>query len=286
MDRDRGLSERLYAALMRLYPSPFRDRFAFEMVQLFGDQLRDARATRAPLGVAVTWFRGLGDLLVTAASERIAGDRGVGHSLGEAPSGLRRLLGVVGVLGGLGILAGFVLQTLIFETLPWLIVVRIVLSNFGAIAIIVGLQATASATSLSRGGTAIASAAALSNAWYAGMTLLPVIGWAPFAGDHYFTIFLAGLAMWVTDAVFGLVVARRGGFLRVAGLTLALGSVLTLLGIDRLGLIGGDYAALFVPLALAGQGIGGFAWVLLGLDVLTRRRPAPVVAAKVESPKA
>ena len=120
----------------------------------------------------------------------------------------------------------------------------------------------------------MAWAAALSNAWYAGMTMLPVIGWAPFAGDHHVVGFLAGVAMSITDAAFGLFVARRGGLLRLGGLTLrAVGSILALLGIDRLGLVGGDFSTLFVPLGLAGQGLNGIAWVLLGLQVATRRVP-------------
>lgn len=280
-----GWPERLYRGLIRLYPTTFRMRYADEMVVLFGDQLRDARRAGRPGGVGAVWFHGLGDLFVTAALEHVSGDRGVGHSIGEPPSGLTRLLGVVGVAGGLGILAAFVASDLIFETLPWLITVRILLFNIGAIAIIAGLEASAGATG-SRSRSVIAWAAALSNAWYAGMTMLPVIGWAPFAGDHHIVGFLAGLAMWVTDAAFGLAVARRGGFLRVAGLTLALGSVMTLLGIDRLGLTNGEFSAVFVPVALAGQGIGGIAWVLLGYDVATRRRTRSMSTPEVESPKA
>lgn len=250
----------MYRALLRLYPAPFRARFGDEMAQLFGDQLRNARSRQARFGSAATWARGLGDLMVTATAERLRGEPDIG-SRGEPPSRPIRLLGILGVLGGIGILAAFVVQQLIFETLPWLITVRIVLFNLGAIAI---------ATAL-RGGV-IGWAAALANAWYAGMTLLPVVGWAPFAGDHHLVGFLAGLSMWVANGAFGVVVARRGGMLRVAGLTLAVGSVLTLLGMDRLGLVTGDFSVLFVPLALAGQGIGGIAWVLLGIDVATRRR--------------
>ena len=281
-----GWSERIYRALLGMYPQAFRLRFADEMVQLFGDQLREARSHRAPLGIARTWFRGLGDLFITAASEHVRGDRGVGQSIGEPPSRLTRLLGIVGVLGGLGILAAFVASDLIFFTLPWLITVRIVLFNLGAIAVVAGLQSSATGVHASRSSTAIAWAAALSNAWYAGMTLLPVVGWAPFAGDHHMVGFLAGMSMWTFNAAFGLVVARRGGFLRAAGLTLALGSVLTMLGIDRLGLTRGDYSWLFVPVAIAGQGIGGIAWLLLGWDVATRRRRDPARGTGVESPKA
>lgn len=281
-----GPSERIYRALLGLYPSTFRMRFADEMVQLFGDQLRDARARRASFGVATTWFRGLGDLFVTAASEHVRGDRGLGYSIGEPPSGLTRLLGVVGILGGLGLLAAFVASELIFETMPSLITVRILVFNIGAIAIIVGLSAGATGTAASRASRAIGLAAALSNAWYAGMTMLPVIGWAPFAGDHHFVGFLAGVAMWITDAAFGLVIARRGGFLRVAGLALALGSVVALLGIDRFGLVNGEFSAFFEPLALAGIGINGIAWVTLGIDVATRRRARSMSSPEAQAPKA
>jgi hypothetical protein len=260
-------SLRVYRALLLLYPAAFRTRFGEEIVQLFGDQLGEAGGGPARLGNAATWARGLGDLIVTATAERLRGDRTIGDSPGEPPSGAIRLLGIIGVLGGIGILAAFVVQQLIFETLPWLITVRIVLFNLGAIAIVIALQ-----------GRVIGWAAALANAWYAGMTMLPVIGWAPFAGDHHIVGFVAGLAMWITDAAFGLLVARRGGLLRLAGLTLTVGSVLALLGIDRLGLTNGDASAFFVPLALAGQGIGGIAWVLLGIDVATRRRPRPATS--------
>jgi putative ABC transport system permease protein len=61
--------ERVYRALLRLYPAAFRARFAGEMVQLFSDQLRDARSDGAPAGATRTWLRALGDLAVTAASE-------------------------------------------------------------------------------------------------------------------------------------------------------------------------------------------------------------------------
>ena len=56
-----GPSERVYSALMQLYPAAFRERYRDEMVRLFADQLRDARAGRAPGRVAMTWLRTLAE---------------------------------------------------------------------------------------------------------------------------------------------------------------------------------------------------------------------------------
>jgi hypothetical protein len=42
---------------------------------------------------------------------------------------------------------------------------------------------------------------------------------------------------------------------------------------DRLELVAGPYREIVVPLALAGITLNGAGWILLGLDVATRRRP-------------
>ena len=55
----RGPSERVYAGLIQLYPAAFRERYREEMVRLFADQLRDARAGRGFGGVVMTWLRTL-----------------------------------------------------------------------------------------------------------------------------------------------------------------------------------------------------------------------------------
>jgi hypothetical protein len=81
--------------------------------------------------------------------------------------------------------------------------------------------------------------------------------------------------MWWADAAFGVVAARLGGMARWGGLALAAGSVAGFLGMDRLELVAGPYRELFVPLALAGITLNGIGWILLGLDVATRRRAAP-----------
>lgn len=265
-------SLRLYRALLRLYPATFRDRFGDEMVQLLDDQLRDARSAGSTTSTAAAWLRVVGDLIVTSVAERLAGDRGLARSL-AAPSVSSRVLGFLGVVGGLAILAAFVVQKLIFEDQPWLITVRLLLFNLGAVAIVLGLRRRRASNAHPQVLESIIGWATMgANAWYAGMILLPVVGWAPFAGDNHMVGFLAGLALWVTAVLFGLVVARGDGILRVGGMTLSIGSALTLLGIDRLGLTHGELAFLFVPIALAGQGLNGLGWLFLGYDLATRRR--------------
>jgi len=101
------MTERLYRGLLHLYPARFRARFADDMVQLFGDQMRRARTEGPPVAVAGTWLRAIADLAATAASEHIRRDRTVGHSLTVSPSISSRVLGLIGILGGLALLLPF-----------------------------------------------------------------------------------------------------------------------------------------------------------------------------------
>jgi hypothetical protein len=61
----------VYAALLRVYPLAYRTLYAEDMVQLFGDQLREARARDRRSAVLVLWVRSLIDLAVTAPGERM-----------------------------------------------------------------------------------------------------------------------------------------------------------------------------------------------------------------------
>jgi hypothetical protein len=269
MIRQRSGHERIYRWLLRCYPSPFRTRFADEMVQLFGDQLRDTRTGGETAGVARTWLRTLWDLAVTAPSEHASG-RSVAHSLSTPPSIATRALGVLGILGGAMLLAAWI------PDLPWsheAFNLRLVLFNLGAIAIAIAVHRRQSGVSR-RLSLATAVPAILANAWYLVMVLLsigrPVF---PEADPGFRSIFFyAAIILWLSDAGFGLGALRIGGVSRWASLTLTIGSLLALFGIDRLGFTTGPLAWLIQPLALLGVFLVGVGWIWLGFDVATHRR--------------
>jgi hypothetical protein len=264
-----GGHERVYGWLLRFYPAEFRSRFAGDMVQLFRDQLRDARTGASPSGPARTWLRTLPDLVMTAASEHARRDRTVAHSLATtSPSTASRVLGLAGILGGAVLLVVFVV-----DISPELNFVRLVLFNVGAMAIVIAVHrrqaSVAPALALSA-----AVAALLANAWNLAMLLLSTGRPQPPEGDPDFRLvfFFAATAMWLTNAAFGLVTLRLGVVSRWGALALAIGSVLAIAGMDRLGLTSSANPTIFEAVAIAGIGLTGIGWILLGLDVATRRR--------------
>jgi hypothetical protein len=261
--------ERLYRTLLGLYPAEFRTRFGDEMVQLFGDQLRDARVRDAPVGTARTWLGTIGDLALTAASEHARRDRTVAHSLAIPPSPLTRVLGLTGILGGAVLLAAFFVEIGAWNGL------RILLFNLGAVAIVVAVQRQQA--SIGGRAAAIAAVAAIvANLWYIAMGFLAIGNEHPFAGDFGLVYFWSDVAMWLADAAFGFATWRLGVVARWVALALAVGSLFAMTGIDRFELVRGDYAWFFSPAALAGVAVNGLGWILLGITVATRRRAAVV----------
>lgn len=270
MDRLGASHERLYRRLLRCYPEAFRARFGDEMVQLFGDQLRDARTRGGAAGAGGVWLRALGDLVIAAVSERARRDRTMAHSL-VAPTRSTRVLGILGILGGAWLVAW------LLPFIPWGpegINLRLVAFNVGAIAIVVALSRHLPPTA--RLAAAIAAVTVLANGWYLLMVVLSMGRPVPPEPDPDFRLigFCAGVAMWWADAAFGVVALRFRGLARWGAAALAAGSVLAFLGMDRLELVAGPYREIVVPLALAGITLNGAGWILLGLDVATRRRPA------------
>lgn len=185
------------------------------------------------------------------------------------PTCATRILGVLGIAGGLGLLLAYML-----EIPPAWNTLRIVLFCGGAIAI--GLATHGRHAAVSRG-LALAGTIPLlaANASYVAWILLSLGQERPFAGDFGLFGFWVALAFWLADAWFGLIALRLGVVWRGAALILVAGSLMAIAGLDRLGLTSPADAMAFGPIALAGVALNGLAWVLLGLPIAFPRPAAP-----------
>ena len=191
-------------------------------------------------------------------------------SLVPAQSLSNRALGGAGILGGVVLLAAFVVA------IPGDVnTLRLILFNVGAIAVVTGVHRRNGATG-SHTAVVVASAAVLANAWYLVMVVLSVGRPMPPAPDPDFRLvmFYAGLAMWLADAAFGFVSLRLGLVTRWGALAPGVGSLLAILGMSHLELTSPANPTVFGPLSLIGIVLNGLGWVLLGLDIALRgRRP-------------
>ena len=61
---------------------------------------------------------------------------------------------------------------------------------------------------------------------------------------------------------------RIGVAWRWAALALVIGSLMAITGIDRLAHVAGAPHEIFMPIALSGVALNGFAWILLGVGIL------------------
>jgi hypothetical protein len=84
--------------------------------------------------------------------------------------------------------------------------------------------------------------------------------------------FWAGRAWWLADALFGFVALRLGGWAWLGAAALAVGSLLAILGMDRLELTTRDNPTIFLPLSLTGIALNGVGWIVLGLWLAVGRR--------------
>jgi hypothetical protein len=271
-----AVGERLYEGLLRLYPRPFRQRYGAEMVQLFGDQLRDARGGQRPGAIAMTWFRALGDLIGNAVAERARDETGIGQSLGGPPLPVLRALGLIGVLGGLVLLVVFVVD----ELAPALNFARLALFGLGAVAIVLGIRATGLART-SRAVSAATIAAGLANAAFVAITVLSVDRPQFPEPDQDFRLiaFYVYLAMWLADAALGLALLRLRGIGRLGALALAIGSPIGALGMDRFGLIHDPtFGEVIQTAALWGIALNGLGWILVGASLVLARPVEPAAA--------
>ena len=67
----RSTADRVYRALLPLYPAEFRQRFGADMVDFFRDRRRAAFRMSGTLGVVRVWIDALADLIGVASLERI-----------------------------------------------------------------------------------------------------------------------------------------------------------------------------------------------------------------------
>jgi hypothetical protein len=186
-------------------------------------------------------------------------------------SAVDRFLGLAGILGGSVLLAAFVV-----DIPSELNIVRLVLFNLGAIAVVIGIDRRL-ASDGSRIALTVIYAAVIANAWYLAMILLAIGRPVPPEPDLTFRLigFYAGLAMWLADSAFGFVTLRLNLARRWGALALAIGSLLAILGMSHLELTTPANPTIFGPLSLIGIALNGVGWILLGLDLMLGGRAVP-----------
>ena len=172
-----------------------------------------------------------------------------------------QLLGVTGIVGGLALLAAFV--TPISPNAA-----RLVAFNVGAIAVATGMAMTHPSTK----GARFIAPVVFANALYAAMVVLALGMDEPSTGVFGLTFFVVGIALWLTDAAFGAWVVSSGPRARVSrvgGFVLALGSLMALAGLDRLGLaVHESSETVFTYLPRFGVFMNSCGWCVLGLALL------------------
>lgn len=279
-----GPSERVYASLTRVYPAAFRERYREEMVQLFADQLRDARAGSGAGGVLMTWLRTLADVASSAVGEHLRKDRPVAQSLAMfQPTKSMRLLGLLAVVGGVLLLWAFVSWNPFAD--PNLNSARLALFWLGGMAVAWALHARQSEASrdLARAATGLV---VVTGAWNILWIILSIGRDSPFSGTFGVLGFWASFLGWLSASLYGGVSLRRsmaqgmprwsGLATRFAALALLVGGVVGTFGMDRLGLTRWEpVGELFRTLGALGVGAVGLGWLLLGgVLVLGGRRRA------------
>jgi hypothetical protein len=275
-----GASERIYAGLLRAYPRAFRARYGDEMVLLFGDQLRDARAAQGAGGLAGTWIRTLFDLLSSAAGEHLRRDRDVAQSLATFdPTRSMRLLGLFGVLGAVMLLFAFVSWDP-FATL-WINNVRLVLFGLAGAAVALAFHGR-QALVAPRLALIATAAVVIAGVWYSTWAILSNLVTSPLMGTFGLVYLFANIALWVSPAVWSIGMLHTGAAWhgmsrgRAALTRLALvsliGSVVAWLGDDRLGMVDSLWGEMWQAVAIAGVVMNGAGWLILGLVLVVPGR--------------
>ena len=255
--------EHLFRALLRLYPAEFRTRYGDELLQLCADELRDARVPTTRRGSLRTLLATLIDVTWSGLVERVS------NGGAPAPTLTMRVLGLLGIAAGLILVSAFV-----FFIPGEFNLARLLLFNAGAIAITVAVARLAS-DRVGRLGQVLAVSVVVANLAYAVGTLYTGQFEYPFAGLRGVVYAWITMAMWLSDGLFGLVVFRLGGLAGLGGAALALGGF-AILGGDRFW----EPSELAGTVAAAGVMLNGFGWIVLGLVVAFRHRPAAALTER------
>ena len=278
-----GRSERVYTSLLRAYPRAFRARYQDEMVLLFADQLRDARAANGAGGVTTTWIRTLLDLVSSALGEHLRKDRTMAQSLATfEPTRPMRWLGLFGVVGAVLLLFAFISWTP-FESLA-VNTIRLLVFGMSGAAIAIAFHARQAPAS-PRLAAVATGAVVIAGVWYSAGNAIGFFVESPFSGTWGFLGALAAAALFGTPTLYGAAMLRMGvawqgmskwraAATRVAAVVL-LGSALGIAGNDRWGLTQEEtFGWLWSQLALLGVFFAGAGWALLGAVLVSGRSGA------------
>ena len=212
---------------------------------------------------------------MTSIGERLRAYPGPGLSLEPPPSPILRVLGAIGIVGGVLLVSAFVP---FIDWGPNGVAFRIVGFNAGAIAIAAAFVARVGSRA-SRLARVAAFAAIATNLVYAVLIVAGIDRPRLPEPDPEFRLWLfyGGVAMWLADGALGFVLLRRRGIARLGALALAVGSPLAVLGIDRLALVSDPGYGPFVQLvALTGAALNGVGWIVIGASL--------ALAPRAESP--
>lgn len=278
-----GRSVRIYAGLLRAYPPQFRARYEDEMVVLFGDQLRDARAANGAGGMTITWIRTVLDLASSALEEHLRKDRTMAQSLATfEPTRTMRLLGLVGLVGGILLLLAFIsfnpFETRAANT------IRLITFALGGAAVAVAFYRRQALVARSLA-LVTSGAVVFSGVCYATWIVLALSVQSPFSGTFGALNFWSSGALWLSAAVYGAAMLKIGaawqGMPRWLGVAARLGAIALLgssfawAGDDRLGLVDSEqYGQMWSTIAMTGVFLNGTGWVILGAVLALGNRGA------------
>jgi hypothetical protein len=275
-------NERLFSSFLRLYPATFRARYRDEMVVLFSDQLRDARERHRPGGTTITWIRALTDLAASALGEHLRKDRTMAQSLTSIePTRSTRLLGLIGVAGGLVLLWAFIsLNPFSDRSVNF---VRLATFSLGGVAVALALHGRLVANS-PRLAAFVTAGVLVSGVWNVAWASLAIGQANPYADAFGGIGIVGGMVTWVVQTIYGAALLRlvrspRGmtdrvrTVTRIAALALLLGGPLAILGTNDRELANWQESGfIFTTFGQIGLLLTGAGWIMLAAPLVLSGR--------------